>query len=246
MVPETGHGVETQFRLRKDEGLSNQLATWYDFRLRMYEHGEWVEFCRGSVAVEYRLTDPDSNQRVAGEHKQKSHSCRSPVAHDDFHTHLRNSGLDYGPLFQTVDQTRCGEGNQGVGDVDIRRWAALTKGSSQSPCLIHPAALDYIFQIAFLGITQGGQIDIPTLVPTGLKELWMSADASRHSYNDSIVQVSAQSSPSGPQTHTVNYTSLWKEDERPFLMGDLTLTSIGSVNPVVKKKEDPISLYHVE
>lgn len=87
-VPGTVHGVETQFRLLKDEERSNQLGTWYDFRLCLYEHGEWVQCCRGSVTVEYRLTDPDSHRRVAEEHKRRLQSCHSPVMHDDFYAHL--------------------------------------------------------------------------------------------------------------------------------------------------------------
>ncbi|KAF2816383.1 uncharacterized protein BDZ99DRAFT_542807 [Mytilinidion resinicola] len=246
MVPETNRGVETQFFLRKDEERSHQIATWYDFRLCLYEFGEWAQCCRGSIAVEYRLTDPDSHRRVAEQHTQISQSCRSSVVRGDFYTHLRNSGLDYGPFFQAADQIRWGDGSQGIGDVDIQQWVALSKTGSQSPCLIHPAALDCIIQIAFLGIAQGGQKHIPTLVPTGVKELWISADVSRHNYRDSVVQVSAQSYPNGSRNHTVNYTSLWKDSERPFLVGDLTLTSIGSESPVTKKNEYPVSLYHVD
>jgi hypothetical protein len=246
MVPESSQGVETQFYLQKNEELSNQLYTWYEFRLYMYEHGGWAQCCRGSVTVEYQTADLDSQQRATEEHKQISYLCRSPVAHNDFYSHLRNSGLDYGPIFQIIGRICYGEGNKGIGDIDIQRYLALSKESPQSPCLIHPAALDCVFQTGFLGITQGGQIDIPTLVPTGINEMWISADVPRRTYNDSATQVSARSSPNGSRTHTVNYISLWKKDERPFLIGDLTLTSIGSANPTVKRKEDPVSLYHVE
>jgi hypothetical protein len=246
IVPETSQGVETQFRLCKNDELSNHLVTWYEFRLYMYEHSDWSQCCHGSVIVEYQAPDPDSHRRATEVHKRTSHFCQSPVVHGNFYSNLRNSGLDYGPLFQIVDRICYGDDDKGIGDIDIQRYLTLSRESPQSPCFLHPAALDCIFQTAFLGITQGGQIEIPILVPTGMKELWISADVPRRTHNESVVQVSAQSFPNGPRTHTVNYISLWKKDERLFLIGELTLTSIGSADAVVKKKEGPVSLYHIE
>ncbi|KAG9235749.1 phenolpthiocerol synthesis polyketide synthase ppsA [Amylocarpus encephaloides] len=246
MVPESNQGVETQFRLRNNEELSNQFTTWYEFRLHMYEHGDWIQCCFGSVTVEYREPDFHSRQRATEEYKQTFGFCNLPVSNDDFYDHLRNSGLAYGPLFQTTGQMSFGEGNRGTADIEIQRGAGQGERSPHSPYLIHPAALDCIFQVAFAGITQGGRVEIPMLVPTGIKELWISADVSRRGHEDSIARVSAQAFPDGPRSYSVNYTSLWRQDENPFLTGNLTLTSIGNTNSAAKNMESLISLYQVD
>jgi hypothetical protein len=245
VIPETNQGVETQFRLHKNDELCNQLTTVYDFRLYMYDEGEWAQCSRGSLAVEYEEADSEFCQRVFEEHRKTQQLCKSAVVHDDFYLNLCNAELDYGPLFRVVDEIRYGEENRGIGDIDTQRAQLETGGTHNSPCLIHPATLDCIFQIAFLGITQGSQIEIPTLVPTMIKELWISGGASK-GHGDSVVQVAAQSLQTSSRTYTANYSSLWRNDARPFLVGDITLTSIGNVKAPEKKAEDPISLYHIE
>jgi hypothetical protein len=246
VIPETAQGVETQFRLLKDDKLCNQLTTFYNFRLYMYDQGEWVQCSRGSLVVEYQEADSGFHQRVSQEHGKTQQLCKSIAVHDNFYSHLRDAGLDYGPLFRIVNEIGYGEENSGIGVIDTQRAQSLMGDRPQPPYLIHPATLDCIFQVAFLGITRGGQIDIPALVPTEIKELWISGGVSKDFHNDSLVQVAVQSFPTGSRTHVANYTSLWRNEAGPLLVGDITLTSIGRAKAIEKKVEDPISLYHVE
>ena len=231
--------VETQFRLRRDEQRSTAHTIWHDFRLHCEDTGEWIECCRGSIAVHGRPSDYNSFKGLTKTHHKTMQSCHSSVPLEKFYSHLRVSGLDYGPVFATVDQTKFGDPAHGSAVVDLRR-------AEQSPCLIHPGALDCIFQVAFLGIGQGGQNDIPTLVPTSIDDLWLSAEAAPTGDEENFVEVSTRSSTNSTRGHTVAYTSVRKNDDSPYLVGDLSLTSIGNASAIVEKKSEPISLYHVE
>ncbi|GLA95297.1 type I Iterative Polyketide synthase (PKS) [Aspergillus tubingensis] len=245
VVPDSRLGVEVQFRLRKVEQLSMDLAPCYDFRLYMHDHGQWTQCCRGYITVEHHtsLYDFDLDRSVADEYVKRLSASLSPTEHQRFYARLRDSGLSYGPIFQMDRDIMHGAENEGVGTIDLQRWTDIIEENDQSPCFIHPAALDCIIQVALLGITRGGQVEIPTIVPTAVNHLWISADITRQ-----MVAVSAKSVRSSARRYDVDYISVGAENERPLLIGDLTLTSIEkTANPAVNEtKESTVSMYRVD
>ncbi|GAA87467.1 hypothetical protein AKAW_05581 [Aspergillus luchuensis IFO 4308] len=96
---------------------------------------------------------------------------------------------------------------------------------------------------AFLGITRGGQVEIPTIVPTAVNHLWISADITQQ-----IFAVSAESLQSSARRYDVDYISVGAENERPLILGDLTLTFIEkTATPAVNEtKTSTVSMYRVE
>ncbi|RAH61364.1 KR-domain-containing protein [Aspergillus piperis CBS 112811] len=86
-------------------------------------------------------------------------------------------------------------------------------------------------------------VEIPTIVPTAVNHLWISADITRQ-----MVAVSAKSVRSSARRYDVDYISVGAENERPLLIGDLTLTSIEkTANPAVNEtKESTVSMYRVD
>ncbi|KAL3259207.1 hypothetical protein ABHI18_005413 [Aspergillus niger] len=245
VVPESRLGVEVQFRLRKVEQLSTELAPCHDFRLYMYDHEDWTECCRGYITVEHHTSvcDFDLDRCVADEYLKRLGASLSLAEHEKFYAHLRNSGLSYGPIFQMDRDLRYGTENECVGKIDLQRWTDLIRKNNQSPCFIHPAALDCIIQIAFVGITRGGNVGIPTTVPTEINDMWISTGISQET-----VVVSARSIQSSARIHDVDYILVGSESERPLLLGNLTLTSIEKVAAAVVNdtKESPVSMYHVK
>ncbi|KAF2278244.1 uncharacterized protein EI97DRAFT_248698 [Westerdykella ornata] len=247
VVPNDKHGVETQFRLRKqgDEGGHNESVTWYDFRLHVYDHGAWVLCCHGAVAVEYRSTVSAKPSKLTQEDEMDAGPRPIHVPQKAFYAHLQDAGLQYGPYFQATDDLHYEQGTRGSGVVDMDKWTSLSQGIP-SPCLVHPASLDCIFQMGFLGIAQGASKQIDTLVPTEVKELWISAERHEARDSDTTVRVFAESIPDGRRGHRVDLTALYTDDNRPFLVGDITLTSIGSAAPLAKRTENAVSLYQVQ
>ena len=245
MVPESREGVETQFRLREVESPGNDTTKRYEFSLYVHEHAEWTRCCHGFIQAEYICVDPIDHRNATEEYGACLEACQSPVAHVDFYRHLGSSGLVYGPIFRNMQEINNGRDNRGIGTVDTQPGIIANQETSQSACLIHPAVLDSIIQVAYVGISQGGKKTMPTLVPTKVNELWISASGSWRIKNDSVVQVSTQAIPEGLRSHAVKYVSLRKEDERPFLIGNITFTSIGNAERAAKKRQDPILLYNV-
>jgi hypothetical protein len=235
-IPETKQGVETQLRLRPHEA-GNLDATVYDFKLYKYDES-WTLCCQGTIVVEYH--HPALSQRIIEEHRQRSQMCRSSVVQETFYANLRSSGLNYGPLFQIKNQIFCGEERRGVADID------MSLQSAQHASLIHPAALDCVFQTAFIGITQGGKNKVATMVPTSIKDLWISAHVGQRARGNSIVEVSAQSFPEQSRSHSVNYSGLLKDDQSPCIYGELQFKALDGAVPILRRDDDPVSLYHVE
>ncbi|PYH28609.1 uncharacterized protein BO87DRAFT_411136 [Aspergillus neoniger CBS 115656] len=97
--------------------------------------------------------------------------------------------------------------------------------------------------VAYLGITRGGQVEIPTIIPTAVNHLWISANITQQ-----MVAVSAKSVQSSARCYDVDYISVGAETERTLLIGDLTLTSIEkSAAPAVNEtKASTVSMYRVE
>nr|WHF58361.1 polyketide synthase [Aspergillus sp.] len=264
VVPESKLGAEVQFHLRKaDQDQDRQVDNpCYDFRLYVRDYGEWVLCCRGSIAIEYEHPSDDAeHEQSITDHVARSSAALSQADHEEFYTHLQKSGLEYGPVFQINSNIRYGVGADdnedavGVAELDFQKWTDLILDEDQSPCLIHPAALDCIIQVAFLGITRGGQPNnsTPTMVPTGIHELWISGDIASLQ-DDTRVSASARSVQSNnTRSHAVDvdYIVVGADGRKPLILGDVTLTSIeGTTSPTVQDKkakaESAISLYHVE
>lgn len=251
VVPESSMGAETQLRLRKlnHQSSSSEADHCYEFTLYQHAHGEWSRACSGSLTLEHRVRDGLDNDEgwAVEEHAIRSRESHSQVQHDKFYQHLSKAGLKYGPIFQMTHDISHGDGNQGVGNIDMERWSHLIEEERQSPCFIHPAALDCVIQVAFLGMTRGAQVDIPTTVPTDFHDLWISADISR----EAVVEVSAASVQKGPRSHTADYIAIGHASKKPLVLGSLTFTSIpratvNSVSTTATTEESAVSLYQVE
>ncbi|KAF2792074.1 hypothetical protein K505DRAFT_376303 [Melanomma pulvis-pyrius CBS 109.77] len=246
IVPESREGIETQLRFRKLGKSSTQSCIWYDFVLYAYEQQEWSECCRGSIGVEFQRRSLQSEDFLMEEHVRRLRLCCSEYPEANFYANLCASGLIYGPLFQSVKNIRHDNDGHGIASVDTLDWTMVENNSGSSSFLIHPAALDCIFQVGYVCMTQGGQVGIPTLVPSNIRALWISADSSRRTRGRSTVRVSAQSFARGARNHAVEYISLYTDDERPLLVGDVTFTSIGEARSAGTKLDDPVSLFHLE
>ena len=243
-IPKNSQGIETQLRLRKDDDNSSDDEIKYEILLYANEHEDWHRCCHGSIVLEYHDDDLDTLDSALASHEHIADLCQLPISCDQFYRDLRNSGLDYGPAFRNITQLYGGDSQSGIGEVDIR-IESCPKGRAQNlKCLIHPAALDCIFQVAFSGLSRGGEIEMPTYVPTEIKSLWLSARLSRRNQHDSLVRVSTDVLPQGSRACNVSYVTLWKDNKQPSVIGDLTLTSIGGAKEMTQTS-GPVSLYHM-
>lgn len=174
--------TETSFTLRRYTDDKNDFV-WHEFCLRTYTRATWVENCRGFIGVECQ----NSQDEVDGGRQDKESllllrqsyvdgraRCNTPVITKYLYEKLSAFGYGFGPYFRTLTEIYCNDDGEATSIIDCRDWTTKVPSSSVAKHVIHPTALDGIFQTIFSGLSQGGKIKIPTLVPTRIDEMWVA------------------------------------------------------------------------
>ncbi|EHA24700.1 hypothetical protein ASPNIDRAFT_210217 [Aspergillus niger ATCC 1015] len=191
VVPETPEGVESQIFLRNAENSRTtgvQTIECREFNVYVYSDNEWREVCAGSVVTEYEET-PDE---VYGEdersltkdyyqsmYQQALDRCSATSTQQVFYDAGHKIGYGFGPLFNTLhDLAYDPEGDQAVAVVKPDEWRGKVpeKNSQAQPHIIHPTALDGVFQVTAVATTKGGTQLGPLQAPTQLRDFWISHD----------------------------------------------------------------------
>ncbi|ORY08585.1 hypothetical protein BCR34DRAFT_603445 [Clohesyomyces aquaticus] len=256
VVPNTRAGVETQFFMRRDTHLSSHLATWYEFRLCAFENNEWFQCCRGGLKVEKDIRDrrageglgvgPAQRGHIVASYERAAELCKTPVEEQGMYKFLHRIGLDFGSMFQSLENIRCDNGGQSVAELDPSKWSHHEDASDHS-CFVHPSALDSIFQVSFPAITNGCKKPIATLVPTEMRRLWIAGNLHITSGEESKLDldIAAKSSVHGLRNYAVEYNAIRRADGVPCITGEMTFTAIGEVvDPV--EKQGSLQFYNMD
>lgn len=176
-------GVEVEFHLRPLRQSSDKENSWEEFYLYVYENEAWTENCRGCICVQFRedITEVDQGLESSEEtrlslelfHNRKI-SCDRKVNAQRTYEAFDSSGLGFGPAFRTVQNGFFNHEGEAVAEVLLHKWWSEDGEQYQRPYVIHPTALDGLLQLPFLALSEGGEKNIPSLVPTGIKKLWVS------------------------------------------------------------------------
>lgn len=227
-------GVETQFYLRPAKEIGNKLTLWNEFRLCMYENGEWAENCRGAVSIEYQesaqLDDKkeaeDELRYYSQEYERGAEKCQMTLSSKQFYEVLNESGLNYGPTFQSVRHVRFTDEGEATAAIDPRDWMAKVADDSIQTHRIHPTTLDGVLQIAYPALTKGGKDIIPIMVPTKLQNLWIS-EVQNGQLENSIINVHAKATFQGIRTASASIVAVLAADGSPCIVGDFEMTFVG-------------------
>ena len=183
IVPPTEKGVEAQFYICPCREESNAPVAWNDFRLCTYQNEEWVENCRGVVGVEYESFENGINCAKERENSFKHHrktlaarldSCRNAVNAKDSYEALELRDMKFGPTFQTLQKILHGHKDEATALVKTSDWRTKIPDATVQPHVVHPAALDGVFQVALAALTKGGTITTPPTIATRIQEMWIS------------------------------------------------------------------------
>jgi len=181
-------GVETHFYLRPRNGSSN-IAEWNDFRLYTYSNEEWAEVCQGTIITHFfegglKCVNKASQRSV---HQSQTSfasgvkNCRRMVDSKELYENLDSYGYNFGPTFQTLKQISFSDEKEAAATIDLHDWKTKIPGDLISDHLIHPTALDGIFHLTVAAFSKGGWEQVPTMVPTQLKSMWISNHLLDHS-----------------------------------------------------------------
>lgn len=192
VIPDTKEGIEVSLSiLPVNESNLWQSTVWKWFQISSYtaDYDDWVEHCSGYISIEYKIDpDPVENGRegVAATQAWKeamaqgSDTCQAPMDAGKIYDNFETIGLRYGTLFRNLSNISVSGQRMGtiMGESTTPDLASeMPKGYVQ-PHLIHPVTLDGMFVAGLVAICDhGGQNVLKRpVVPTFVKEAWISAD----------------------------------------------------------------------
>lgn len=132
--------------------------------------------------------------------------------------HFPKLGISYGPSFATLRNIQYNNHGKTTASVNLHDWKRESATQSQDQeHVIHPAALDAIFQSAFTALTEGGTKSFPTLVPTKFRNLWISAEM--HGSDDAEVSVETKANFVGLRNAESCIHATSAATGKPFVVG---------------------------
>ena len=177
-------GVETRFSLSSPDASPDQKIPWSKFRLFAFQEDTWIECCQGEIRVEEKPIKGLYGQEAAatnvaegyrGELNILASQCKESLKSAEMYEVLQNTGAEYGPYFQTIDDLSFSSAGKAVANVKTHQWAVINgRGFAQSH-IVHPTTLDGIIQMAYPALSEGGRKILPTMVPTRIRKLWVSS-----------------------------------------------------------------------
>ena len=146
---------------------------------------EWSTICEGTVITEYadflqgsyetsRL-GPGFSALLASLDSATMH-CKEIILSSLFYRNLAIYGFEFGPTFRPLERIRYNDEGEAVASIRLSGWTDKIACGLIQQHVIHPTALDGIFQLGMAAISNGSWTAIPTMLPTQLRNLWISYD----------------------------------------------------------------------
>jgi NADPH:quinone reductase-like Zn-dependent oxidoreductase len=191
-IPQDTSGIETQLSLHLLEETFTTSNSWAEFRLCAFENSQWHECCRGSIRVEYQAV---SNNFDEGQEKSEElrmgvdvdssigTACQSRMDPVALYESLNNNGFGFGPAFQPISNASFGADNESHANIRLFEWPPK---QFPQPHIVHPTSLDGMLHLAIAGYAKGGELPVPTMIPTLLRSLWISKHGLNNSENSSV------------------------------------------------------------
>ena len=187
LVLPSGEDVETHLYLRPRSSVDKASTQIFDWRLCCYDNEEWIENATGDVCIEYEEAEievdggKEMEQQMAAlktKYEQASALCKMPTAQKHMYEYLDNLGLGFGNAFQTMSNITHDDNGSALVSIHLRDWTTKVAETRIHDHVIHPTALDSLLQSTFVALSKGARVPLPTMVPTGIKELWVSSSLS--------------------------------------------------------------------
>ncbi|KAI8628763.1 polyketide synthase [Xylariaceae sp. FL1651] len=219
-------GVESHFYLRPcAEVNAMHDSTWSEFQLFTLVGDEWIEHCRGHIQLEYEV---EVARMVNGCHKPPQSNSLHKQIHNTkglkqvpskkMYSAFRNSGNDFGPCFQTLEEIWV---SPTLTQSIVKNPTTLIKASMPYQYLqshvVHPASLDGVIQANLVPLVYGSAQTQQAFVPFYARELWISATSLDI---DDRYMVSARAERRGPLKAESSFTAINNRTGLMMVKGD--------------------------
>lgn len=242
VIPASGD-IETHFYLRPDMERTISTTLRHEFRLCSLENGEWSENCRGTIAVELseirsgEIPSPDSiRANTVSRDLVNVNECDISFGPKLLYASLRNVGLDYGPSFRTLTDIFADGDGGAIGSVDLDSWKIHRPISAIQPYVIHPAALDAMFQLP-VAARLAMDTQLVPMVPTLIRNMWVSGgllnSSPMTSYSSKVEQkvlLQTKADRTGFRSMSFSFSATKVSSQEPSVYGEVYCTSVADAS----------------
>ncbi|KAL8891066.1 MAG: hypothetical protein Q9215_001837 [Flavoplaca cf. flavocitrina] len=183
VLPPEATTVETQLHFYPHNINGTNKPTSHDFTVFALAKDMWTEICTGTIEIKLQVSnlhdseDSGSQPQDDGKLQHDVSSGWERVNSSQFYDSLARCGYDFGPAFQNLGNIRFTEDGEAAANVLLDGWTGKIESHPDiAPHVIHPTTLDAFFQLSVTAHSQGGRLNIPVLVPTQLKSLYISGE----------------------------------------------------------------------
>lgn len=249
-IPKTADGVQTNLHLRTLKDSSNTNIPWLEFRLFSFENNSWNENCDGFIKVDYYTENSGlfkEDQDLEGCLEQDdaiAESCTTTMNHEQLYNTLNASGFEFGPTFKTIIDGKCNGLHQAHSSVKVFPWPSE---EYPQPHVVHPTTLDGILHLSAAALSAGGQNKLPTAIPTGIRNLWVSKDGLSHPTAESV-RACAWKTALHRRGHEFSLCALNEKRDQILAQVDGLQSTIVANHPGGSANQDetaPTSCYHI-
>lgn len=181
-LPEDGMGAEVSLSFHPHTHVDGM----YHFTVYSVSPGESVRrLVAGSVATVSKSQTPNGFEEEAKEQEwaqmrdmllSAQGLATKPVETREFYSHLASIGLNYGPMFQGLQDIRVSPlSRTSCGILAVPDTKSVMPERFEYPHLLHPATLDSAFQLAFAALQSQENMQ-QAAVPISVDRLFVSAD----------------------------------------------------------------------
>ena len=190
-------GTETEISLTPPKGSDKELQSLADFHISALWNGDWMEICEGSIATEFEFSTEMATfdeKKAILQHLRETHSqgigrCKNMVASTQkLYEFAAATGYGFGPTFQTLHAISHSGDTDAAATVYFGEWKGKVSKNARiiQEHLVHPTTLDGVFQGTVVALTKGGIENCPTMVPTRIRNLWISNEVLDYSDTDRL------------------------------------------------------------
>ncbi|KIX08676.1 uncharacterized protein Z518_03333 [Rhinocladiella mackenziei CBS 650.93] len=140
-------------------------SDWWEFNISSHNGHVWTKHCTGEVRAESAKSVPTPHP--------SPESLPRKVDMTKWYATLRRQGLNYGPLFTTLEEVRCstGEAHTAFGSMRNNRWG------DESQYHLHPVILDSYFQMLSIAHSNGVAHTYRRRIPASVEGLTLYRSA---------------------------------------------------------------------
>ncbi|KAF2107008.1 phenolpthiocerol synthesis polyketide synthase ppsA [Lophiotrema nucula] len=177
--PTDTEALDTEIYLHSDE--SGHTTSSWKFQICYWSNEVWAEACHGIIVVEAIdfLEDSGREQMLTHEARLELQEhlvdhCVHTVLSKHMYDNFTALGFNYGPAFRSLDNVRWSDNCEAVATMPVVRHN-MNNPAREFQSLISPLTLEGLFQVPLTAVSHGSWKAIPTMVPSEVGDLWLSA-----------------------------------------------------------------------